>query len=80
MRPVVHGLEEQYGKEIAFVYLDIDNPSTRPLKDKWGFRYQPHFILVGAEGDVVQEWVGYVESTEFEQAFEAVALDPPGAD
>lgn len=70
MQPVVHGLEAQYGNEIEFVYLNIDEPATLPAKQALSFRFQPHFVLLDADGQVIEEWLGYVEAGEFEQAFQ----------
>lgn len=69
MQPIVHGLEKEFGDQIAFEYLDIDNPNTAEARIQYQFRYQPHFILLDAEGNVVQEWLGYQSANVFEEAF-----------
>ena len=72
MQPIVHELETVYGNEIEFVYVDIDDPANRDAMVKYSFRYQPHFILVDANGEVVQEWLGYNSANVFEDAFAAL--------
>ena len=69
MKPIVHGLEEQYGNDIEFVYVDIDNPESQTLKNQYGFRVQPHFVLVDGDGEVIGEWFGMNEGVTFENAF-----------
>ena len=69
---MVHGLEQEYGEQIEFVYLNIDDPSTEEAKEKYGYRYQPHFFLVDANGEVVQEWLGPVRREQFVDAFQTV--------
>lgn len=69
---MVHGLEDEYGEQIEFVYLNIDDPSTEEAKQKYGYRVQPHFFLVDANGEVVQEWLGPVEREQFVEAFQTV--------
>lgn len=69
---MVHGLEREYGEQIEFVYLDIDDPSTDAAKEKYGYRVQPHFFLVDANGEVVQEWLGPVQREQFVEAFQTV--------
>jgi thiol-disulfide isomerase/thioredoxin len=69
MKPIVHGLEGEYGQDIEFVYIDIDNPESAAAKAKYGFRVQPHFLLVDANGEVVEQWFGYTEPIVFEDAF-----------
>lgn len=72
MQPIVNGLESEYGSEIEFVKINIDDPNSAAAKQEYGFRYQPFFVLVDAEGDVLEEWPGYTESQLFEDAFAAI--------
>ena len=72
MQPIVHGLENEYGSDIEFVFVDIDDPNSAELKQQYGFRYQPHFLLVGADGEVIEEWLGYTDAPLFEQTFATV--------
>lgn len=75
MKPIVYGLESEYGSQIEFVPVNIDNPESARLKQQYGFRYQPHFLLVSAEGEVIEEWLGYTDAAFFEQTFATVLED-----
>jgi len=66
---MVHGLEADYAGQIRFSYLDADDADTRDFQRTLGFRYQPEFYLVSAEGSVLHKWVGYVTQEEFETVF-----------
>ena len=68
MAPIVHGLEAKYKNQINFTYLDIDDDNTQSFKDALGYIYQPHLFLVDAEGNIIQQWVGYVPLTDLEEA------------
>jgi thioredoxin-like negative regulator of GroEL len=72
MKPIVHGLEQEYGDRINFVYLDIDDPASEEMKRKLGYRFQPHFFLLDADGEVVADWLGIVPEEAFRQAFESL--------
>ena len=72
MEPIVHGLEDEYGQEIEFVYIDIDDPESIEAKIEYGFRYQPHFILVDGNGEIIEQWLGYNEPVAFEIVFAEV--------
>lgn len=72
MKPVVHGLEQQYGERIRFVYLDIDDPATNEFKRALGYVVQPHFFLLDGNGEIVEQWLGMVTPEEFLTAFEQV--------
>lgn len=68
MAPVVHGLEDRYGDRVRFVYLDIDDPRTKPFKQQLNYRYQPHIFLLDNDGHVLAQWVGAVDAATLEQA------------
>ena len=55
MAPVVHGLEEKYGDQINFVYLDIDDPAAVKLvREMEVFSdYVPVFFFIDAEGKLI---------------------------
>lgn len=72
MQPIVNGLEDEYGSEIDFVKINIDDPSSAAAKQLYGFRSQPFFVMVNADGQVVDEWRGYTDATLFEQTFTTV--------
>lgn len=70
MKPIVHGLESEYGQQLDFVYYDIDAPESAEAMRKYNFRVQPHFLLLDANGEIVQEWFGTVPADTFVTAFE----------
>ncbi len=78
MKPMVHGLEAQYWGRIDFVYLNIDDPATQPVKTRYGFSSQPLFVLVAADGTEVMRWFGYVSEGEFRQALDGYLLSVGG--
>jgi hypothetical protein len=75
LAPVVHGLERDWKDRIHFVYLDIDDPQTEPFKRALGYQYQPHLLLLDADGNVVEQWVGNVTADKLTAAFKSVAQE-----
>jgi thioredoxin-related protein len=71
LAPVVHGLEQRWSGQVTFVYLDIDDPRTNEFKREFGYVVQPHIFLLDGEGDVLEQWIGYVEEAELESALAA---------
>jgi hypothetical protein len=69
MAPIVHGLEAKYHGQINFAFLDVDDPLTEPFRKELGFRFQPAFYLLDAEGNVLKQWLGFVPAEEFEAEF-----------
>ena len=72
MKPIVDGLEQEYAGRVAIVRLDIDDPATAKAKAEHGFRYQPYYVLLDADGEVVDSWLGRQDRGVFEAAFVAV--------
>ncbi len=69
MAPMVHGLEAKYAGRVNFFYLDADDPATGDFQREYGFQYQPYFVLLDADGNIVRRWNGYVSEQEFETGF-----------
>jgi hypothetical protein len=67
MAPIVHGLENKYGDQMIFTYLDIDDPGTNQFKQALNYRFQPHFFLLDPEGQIINQWVGVVSSQVLEE-------------
>jgi len=49
----------------------IDDPKTRSFKQALGYRVQPHFFLLDANGRTVKEWLGFVQEGDLVTAFGA---------
>ena len=64
----MHGLEAKYNDQMNFVYLDIDDPNTHRFKQQLEYRYQPHLFLLDENGNILQQWVGYVPGEVLEEA------------
>lgn len=72
MAPVVHGLQDEYWGRVEFVYVQQEDPANSDLKQRLGFRYRPHFFLIDAEGNTVEQWLGSVLREDFVLAFEEI--------
>ncbi|NOT07324.1 MAG: hypothetical protein HOP28_03875 [Gemmatimonadales bacterium] len=61
MAPIVHGLEQEWGQRVDFIYLDVADSANTAAKHRFGFRATPHFFLLGPDGSVQRTWQGRVE-------------------
>lgn len=73
--PTVHGLENMYGDQVNFVYLDRDDPDTLRIQEQLGYTYQPHFFLLDPDGIVLGQWLGYVDGMELQRALVSALAD-----
>ena len=73
MAPSVHGLEQQYGKQVDFLYLDVADPGVERAKAELGFRATPHFFLIDSQGAVLNEWQGVTDVSVLEDGLRRAA-------
>ena len=64
----MHGLEAKYSGQVTFVYLDTDDHRTDAFKSQLGYIVQPHLFLLDGSGQVLEQWLGYVDGAVLEEA------------
>ena len=60
MAPIVHGLKNEYGDQMQFTFLNIDDSKTKPWMEELVYVGRPYYVLLDAEGDILYKWSGYV--------------------
>jgi hypothetical protein len=74
MAPIVHGLDAEYYDKVRFTYLDIDDPATDTFQRDLGFSgFRPHIFLLGPDGEILNEWIGFTSAEDLETALIAVS-------
>ena len=68
MRPVVHGLEQQYGDRVAFAGVDYNNRANRDLVRQYRVLGHPTFVVLDREGQVVKQFVGHTPEADLDAA------------
>lgn len=68
----MHGLEQEWSGRVNFVYLEIDDPRTDSFRRQYGYRVQPHLLLLDGNGTVIRQWLGFVDREELQAALETV--------
>lgn len=79
MGVVILGLEDEFGNQVNFIYLDIDDPRTIQIQNQLGYEFSslPHFILIDGQGGLVNEWIGYVTADELQAAISSLLVGAP---
>jgi len=72
MAPIMNRLELEYGDQINFIYLDIDNPANDRIKKLLKYKTAPQFFILGTTGNVIKQWRGYVDESEITQSIESL--------
>jgi hypothetical protein len=77
MAPVVHGLENKYGQQIKFTFLDIDDLATQPFQETLGYarQWRPYILLLDPDGQIITRedgsdyiWIGVIPGETLESA------------
>ena len=75
MRPIVDGLEEQYGVRVDFIRLDaLDGGQGEAAFATYGLRGHPSIVVVAPDGQVSAVKLGIVPREELAQALEAALV------
>jgi thiol-disulfide isomerase/thioredoxin len=71
MRPVMHGLQDQYSSMVDFIYLDIDADNTAELRRKLGFNgLRPTIVFLDASGNEKGRIIGVTPKDKVESQIE----------
>lgn len=70
MAPIVHGLKNEYGDQMVFTFLDIDNPATKAWMDELAYVGRPFYVLLDADGNILHKWSGAVPEADLRAKFE----------
>ena len=72
MSPTVAKLHQQYGDQINFVMLDIDDPQWATQVKQYKATGVPQFTLIDSSEQSVETWVGKVPMSILSQALDMV--------
>jgi thiol-disulfide isomerase/thioredoxin len=74
MKPLVEGLEKQYGTTVEFRRLNVDGTDAASLAaaDKLGVQYVPTFVFATKDGVVSKTLVGEQTVQTLEQGIKAL--------
>lgn len=72
MKPVVDGLQQEYGEQLDFVVMpSVDqNAQESQLAGSHGVNAVPTMVLVSADGSELERWVGAVPASVLTAAFD----------
>lgn len=72
MKPVVDGLQQEYGEQLDFVVMpSVDqNAQESQLAGSHGVNAVPTMVLVSAEGAELERWIGTVPASVLTAAFD----------
>ncbi len=70
MTPIVNGLEAEYGEQIAFQHLDVDEPEGRLATRAYQARGHPTIVIIDPQGDILWKRPGVLSRADIVEAIE----------
>lgn len=61
VRPVVDGVEREFGAGLKVIRINVQDRAARPLMAEFGFQYTPTFILLDSSGVELWRTVGALD-------------------
>lgn len=71
----MHGLQEQYGEQVDFLHVDVENPGALEAVNPVGITGRTQYVLTDGAGNVVYRWFGIIEQADLEREFEELLTD-----
>jgi hypothetical protein len=75
VKPVVSRLEAEFGEQVEFQQLNIDDPRNDEAKRRYRFRAQPQVVIVNAKGEIVLSRLSELTYTHLRAELKSV-LEP----
>ena len=72
MKPIVHGLEQQFQGTLDVLYFDVSDEKYADVRRRLKSSVTPHFILLRPDGERVRDWTGIVPEAEMKAALESL--------
>ncbi|MCY3718309.1 MAG: hypothetical protein OXG07_01975 [Anaerolineaceae bacterium] len=65
-------LRANYDGRVEFFELDVDNPDSKAMRDRYGMRAQAIYVLADADGGELNRWFGLLPEADLIAAFDGV--------
>lgn len=62
--PIVNGLKRQFGDQIEFLDLDIDDRSLDDFRRQYGISGRTQYVLLDEQGQPVMRWFGPLDEEQ----------------
>lgn len=66
----MRGVEKDYRDRIEFIHVNILQPDSEAMMEKFGFSTTPEFYLVDADGNILRFWDDLIPADELRQALD----------
>jgi len=72
MQPIVHGLEEQFLDEVAFISVNASTPDGLDVFSSYSLFGHPAFLILNEDGEILWQSVGEQPEPVIRDAIEKI--------
>jgi thioredoxin-related protein len=76
-KPIVNGIEQDYGKNLQVVHLDARNADNRAIAAQIGVMMTPTYVLFDANGTEVWRAAGAFSRPQFDTIAATLGVEVP---
>jgi hypothetical protein len=76
-KPIVNGIEQDYGKNLQVVHLDARNADNRAIAAQIGVLMTPTYVLFDAKGTEVWRAAGAFSRQQFDTIVATLGVEVP---
>jgi thioredoxin-related protein len=76
-KPIVNGIEKDYGKNLQVVHLDARNADNRAIATQIGVMMTPTYVLFDAKGTEVWRAAGAFSRPQFDSIVATLGVEVP---
>ena len=70
-KPIVDGLQANFGAQIDFYHINTDNPRELQASRRYGVHRYSQYVLIDANGEMLHQWFGHLDQIEVALVLEA---------
>ena len=60
----MNGLEADFGEEITFIRLDVDDESTLSMREQYNLVQRSQYLFLAPDGSEIRRWFGPLQEAE----------------
>ncbi|MCA9881889.1 MAG: hypothetical protein KC615_14740 [Anaerolineae bacterium] len=60
----MNGLESEFGEEITFIRLNVDDESTLPMRQQYNLVQRSQYLFLAPDGTEIRRWFGPLSEAE----------------
>jgi hypothetical protein len=66
--PIVNGIQEEYKDELVVMKINVQTDVGKEIGMRYGFEFTPSFLLFNADGEILLQTIGLMDTDQIRTA------------